>query len=358
VSDFLTDLRGDLVDAHARYGQRGRAGRLARPVHPRTWRPAAIVAAAVAAAAVAVGVLGVRAVHNPTPASLRIVARVSVGGAGVGDATLGFGNVWTVDAHNGVVTQIDPVHARVVRRFSLDLVGDSIRAGAGALWVTTAGNASGESLLLRVDPRTGRVTATRQVPSFSTALAVGDDTVWLLDTQTATARLRRVDPATGRIILTVPTRTSGDAIAVGGDSLWTLDGRGVLTQRDARTGRALRRVSGLGSSSGAGEKVLTADATGVWAVRPGALVRVASGGSVVRRVPLPANALTLFAEGPGELWLARGAGGLNPQLLRFDRGTGKPTGSLDLGSHQPQALVPSPRGLWVVCVDGTALLVR
>jgi hypothetical protein len=189
-------------------------------------------------------------------------------------------------------------------------------------------------------------------------VAAGDGIVWLLETQAPKARLERVDPATGRVMATVPTDTSGDAIAIGGDSLWTLDARGVLTQRNPQTGKALRRVSGLGSSTGSGEKALAADATGVWAVRPGALVRVAGGGSVVRRLPLPTDTLTVFAEGPGEVWLARSAGGLKPRLLRFDRGTGKLTGSLDLGTHQPQALVPSPRGLWVVCADGTALLVR
>jgi hypothetical protein len=245
-----------------------------------------------------------------------------------------------------------------VRDIGLDLPLDSVTAGAGAVWATVSSDSTGKGRLLRIDPKTGDITANRYIEAPSSVVAAGDGVVWLLDTQSPTSDLQRIDPATGRIVATVPTHTPGDAIAIGGDSLWTLDTRGVLTQRDARTGRALRRVPGLGSSIGVGEKALMADATGVWAVRPRALVRVASGGSVVRRVPLPANALTLLAEDSGELWLARGANGLKPQLLRFDRGTGKLTGSLNLGSHPPQALVPSPRGLWVVCADGIALLVR
>jgi streptogramin lyase len=268
---------------------------------------------------------------------------------------MGFGYLWVVQSHSGIVTKIDPVHRRVVARIDTALPVDSITAGAGAVWVTAA---NGINATVRIDPITGDWTRTPSGPSLSAVLAAGDGAVWRLGTQDAKSRLDRLDPVSGRTIATIPTHTAGDAIAIGGSSLWTLDAGGVLTQRDPATGRALRRLSGLGRSLGLGEKVLTADATGVWAVRPGALIRVATGGSVVRRVPLPADALTVFSEDSGDLWLARGAAGLRSQLLRVDRRTGKLTGSLDLGSHQPQALVPSPRGLWVVCADGTALLVR
>jgi hypothetical protein len=45
-------------------------------------------------------------------------------------------------------------------------------------------------------------------------------------------------------------------------------------------------------------------------------------------------------------------------IARLDRVTGEPTATLDLGMHRPRTLVPTPRGLWVVATDGTALLVR
>jgi hypothetical protein len=106
------------------------------------------------------------------------------------------------------------------------------------------------------------------------------------------------------------------------------------------------------------EDLLGADATGVWALRPRVLVRVAEGGTVVRRIPVAADSLPIVAADAGKLWLVRGSSGLRSRLLRLDPATGEQTGSLDLGSHQPQALVPSPRGLWVVCADGVALLVR
>jgi streptogramin lyase len=362
VSDFLTELRGDLVDAHARYGERGRAGRLARPVHPRTWRPAAMLGAALATACLIAGIVAMSTLHGPAPAPtpaspLRVVARFQVSGD-LADATLGFGYVWTINSHNGVITKVDPASGRVVRVITVDLPLDSITAGTGAIWATTSGNPA-HGLLLRIDPGKGRVTATWRLRGYSVVSAAGDGAVWMLGTEDRQIGLERLDPATGRTTLRLPTPTLGDAIAIGGGSLWTLDAHGVLSRRDPRTGQALRRVPALGSPLGTGgEKVLVADATGVWLVRPGALVRVTTGGSVVRRIPLPADTMPLLAEARGDLWLARGATGVHPRLLRFDAGTGKLTGSLDLGSHQSQALVPSPRGLWVVCADGTALLVR
>lgn len=358
MSDFLSELRGDLVDAHERYGRRSRTGRVVRPVHPRTWRPAALLAGVVAAACLIAGVVGIRALRGPTPASLRVVEQIRIGGAPV-DAATGFGYLWVANGHTGVVHRVDLAHNTVVRRIPVVGAMDSIAAGGGAVWVTVGAQTQGRARLVRIDPATGRVTATLTVGGSGAQLAAGHGRVWLLGTYDENRWLKSVDPATARSIATIRTRTAGDAIAIGGGSLWTLDSAGVLTQRDANSGRPLRRVPGLGGSSGAGERVLAADASGVWVLRPRSLVRV-EGGSIVRRIPLPAGTLPVLAQSGGDLWVVRSVGSqAKSRLLRIDRGTGAVTGSLTLGaSHQPQALVPSPRGLWVIGADGTAQLVR
>jgi hypothetical protein len=302
-------------------------------------------------------VLGIRALRGPTPASLRIVEQVRLGGSPA-DATMGFGYLWVANMHSAVIDQVDPAHKSVVRRIAVDGGMDSIAADAGAVWVTLEGQAPGRGRLVRIDPATGRITATVSLGGFSALVAAGPGAVWLLGTYDDNLSLKRIDPASGRAITTIRTQTSGDAIAIGGRSLWTLDSEGMLTQRDAGSGRVLRRVPGLGGSTGAGEKVLAADATGVWVLRPRVLVRV-EGGSITRRVPLPADTIPALAQHGSALWVARsGANGRNPRLLRIDRETGALTGSLNLGSQQPSALAPSTGGLWVITADGTALLVR
>jgi hypothetical protein len=354
MSDFLGQLEQDLVEAHARYGRRGRAGRMIASAHPRTWRPTALLTGAIVAACAIAAVIGIGTLNRPAPASLRITHRVVIG-SDVADAVTGYGYLWTVDSHNGI-TQIDPRHGRIVRRIVIDLPLESLSAGAGAIWATTTGT---PGQLVRVDPTTGRVTATRWLRGTSGVVAAHDGVVWLLGTQDLRVGLERLDPANGRTIASVPVRTTGEAIAIGANSLWTLDSRGVLVQRDLLTGRPLRRVPGLGGATDAGEKVLAADATGVWVLRPGALVRVAGDGPGVRRIPMPADTAALLAQSAGAVWTIRTAGSSpSYQLLRIDPSAGAHTGSLNLGKHQPQALVPAPDGLWVVTADGTALRVH
>lgn len=356
MSDFLSELRGDLVDAHERYGRRGRTGRLARPVHPRTWRPAAMLATVAAAACLIAGVLGVRALRGPAPTSVQVVDQIRVGGQPV-DAALGFGSLWVGD-FGGSVIQVDPARHTILRRIPVGGSVDSVAADVGAVWVTTSGDESHNGRLVRIDPRSGRVTAHFPMATYSAIVAADRGAVWLLSTHSDDLWLKRIDPATGRTLATLTTSTIGDAIALAGDSLWTLTAQGVLMQRDPDSGRALRRLAGLGSSPNQGEHVLAADASGVWVLRSGTLVRI-PGGGVVRRTPLRSATLPVFAHAGRALWIAS-TSGFPPRygLLRVADDTGALTGRLDLGSHQPQALVPSPRGLWVVAADGTVLLVR
>jgi hypothetical protein len=173
--------------------------------------------------------------------------------------------------------------------------------------------------------------------------------------------LKRIDPATGRTVAGVRTGDANVAAAIGGDHLWTLTPRGVLQLRDLLSGRVVRRLHALGSAinySGDTDTPLAADASGLWVLRPGAIVRVSAGGAV-RRMPLRVPTVPTVADDGSALWVATGRQyPTGYGLARLEPGTAKRTGTLDLGTHQPKALIPSPRGLWVVCADGTALLVR
>src|SRR4051794_41899635 len=94
MSDYLTDLRRDLVDAHARYGQRSAIARAARAHTPKRAALAALAAAAAAVIAVAVGGVALtrgtddQVIGRRAPA---VVARVALGGAGAGLAFWGGG---------------------------------------------------------------------------------------------------------------------------------------------------------------------------------------------------------------------------------------------------------------------------
>ena len=74
MSDYVSGLRQDLVEAAARQQAAGRGARVARPLRPRAWSPVVVLGAAAALAAALVLVVGLRAV---TPAA---AARGAEGG--------------------------------------------------------------------------------------------------------------------------------------------------------------------------------------------------------------------------------------------------------------------------------------
>jgi hypothetical protein len=360
VSDYLSQLRGDLVAAHARYGRRSRTERLVAPLRPRNWRPATLLATLIAAACVVAGLIGVSTLRPLPPASIHVVARIHIGGQ-PSDAAAGFGYLWVAD-FDGSVIQVDPVHDRVVRRIPVGGSPHSIAAGAGAVWVTPDAQPTAAGRLVRIDPRTGRVTARVPIGTGSAVVAADRDAVWVLGTEDSFngtfLGVKRVDPATGRTIATVRTGNWGDAAAVAGDALWTITHNGVLAERAPGTGRAVRRWA-LGAAADRGENVLAADANGVWVLRPSALVRVDATQRTTRRLPLPAGTLPVVSTSPDALWVA-GSSGFPPRnrVRRLAGQTGAATGHVDLGPHQPVALVPSGGGLWIVTADGNAWLAR
>ena len=70
-----------------------------------------------------------------------------------------------------------------------------------------------------------------------------------------------------------------------------------------------------------------------------------------------ASVRPILAATPGGLWVVASDDPAGSRLVRYDPRTGKLTGTVDLGSHSPRALVPGPGGLWVVAGDGTVVLV-
>ncbi|HET7745058.1 MAG TPA: serine/threonine-protein kinase [Gaiellaceae bacterium] len=82
------------------------------------------------------------------------------------------------------------------REYPLDLTPTGVATGAGSVWIV--GHRGGDYRLLRIDPATGRVTATTRFPSRSRvdSIAFGYGRVWIMSSSTAT--LYRVAPRSAR----------------------------------------------------------------------------------------------------------------------------------------------------------------
>ena len=107
MSDYVSGLRQDLVEAAARQQAAGRGARVARPLRPRAWSPVVVLGAAAALVAALVLVVGLRAVTPPRPPEAPKV----VGGFHIevqpSDAVAAGGYVIVSD-YGGQLLQIDP----------------------------------------------------------------------------------------------------------------------------------------------------------------------------------------------------------------------------------------------------------
>jgi virginiamycin B lyase len=120
--------------------------------------------------------------------------------------------------------------------------GDWLAAGAGGVWLT------GQNQVLRLDPATGRVVATIEVPQAPCmASATGFGALW---TATCTpGGLARIDPETNQVTdhvrLRVASALGGEgSIGVGTDGIWVIiDGSSCSGCRLARVDPATMRVS-------------------------------------------------------------------------------------------------------------------
>ena len=109
------------------------------------------------------------------------------------DVLAAFGRVWVTAWEAGTLAEIDPAAGKVVRRIRIGPRPTGLRAAAGAIWV---GFGRSATAIARVDPRTARITRVRvgvRAPSWFVA---GTRDLWI---QAADNVLVRVDPRRGRV---------------------------------------------------------------------------------------------------------------------------------------------------------------
>jgi hypothetical protein len=365
MSDCLSELRRELVDAHARYGERSAIGRVVRP---RAWRPVlavGTVAACVVAIALTVGTLR----QSAPSGRLGVLAVVNVGGQ-PNDAAAGFGSLW-ISKYGGTLVRVDPATRRVLQEIPLGTSANSVAVDATGVWVATeplrsetsldnTGVPPGSGRLLRIEPRDGRIVARASLGTWAAVLAAGDRALWVVSSQNPDPRIKSVDPRTAQTITTRRIGSPGVSVAAAGSAVWTLGRDGSLALIDPRSGRVVRMLPGVTEplTGGGAENALAADSRGVWVISPAqrAIVRVVAG-RMVRRIPIPASTLPVLARSGAALWVVQEERLGHYRLGRIDADRGALTQTVDLGLHRPAALVAAAGGLWVVATDGTALLV-
>lgn len=355
MSDFVSGLRQDLVEAAARQQAAGRGARVARPLRPRAWSPVAVLGTVAALAAAVLLVVGLRAVSPPRPPEApKLLGSFHIGGQ-PRDAVTAGGRVYVADFTDGLV-QITPDGPRLVMKVTAAVLVSAATDG-DAVWVMSVrSDPSGpRSELRELQASTGRQGARVPLQRESGPIAVGAGGVWLRTTlPTRLSRhaggLERIDPRTHRV--TATTYGEVQDVAASARSVWTRNGE-TVTQRDDR-GRVVNRVRHLSPSLGfQGQRTMLADGDGAWVVgqSDGLLYRIESG-RVVKRLRVGALA-GVIARTRSAVWVTTTSGAGRYQLVRVDLDQRTVTGRLDIGTEAPQAIVPCGKELWVVANDGT-----
>ena len=113
---------------------------------------------------------------------------------------------------------------------------NTLTYGMGALWVVTTDNA-----VLRVDPRTGRVTRRIPVPADSlSGMAAGAGALWVTDPVDGVVWRIQLGPP--RLVMrTIEAGVGAAAVAVSGDAVWVVNGADAMVLRiDPVSGNASR----------------------------------------------------------------------------------------------------------------------
>lgn len=383
MSDYLTDLRRDLVDAHDRYGGRSAMERAARAHTPTRAGLAALAAAAAVVIAVVLGGVALtrgtddQVVGRRAPA---VIARVALGddpaGVSVGGVASGFGAAW-ITGRSGEIIRVDAATHKVTARIPVAGSGSRQSGGsggivsgmavqAGAVWATVFDFDSNQTSLVRVNPATNRVTARIPLGARTSAyisnviapLLAGGGALWVAGPHGGV----RIDPRRG-VVTDLVSWGLGDIEATSygsaGNDLWIRAADGRLVWLDARSG--VRHATFPATAGGTARLAVIPDGGVIVGHDDGTLARInASTGKALwsARVGDIVGPMTVTGD---RLWAVNRAG-RTERVTAVSLATGRIVSSLaldaTLGTPQTDyALATVGDRLWIATPAGNAVIV-
>ena len=212
-----------------------------------------VAAATVVAAALAAAVFDTAGAHRslpsaptrPVPLGHRVLAEIPVSLPAC--CAFGFGRVWAVGHHDGMLREIDSGTNRVVGKYKVvDFPGLPPLAAVGSLWLP-----SGDGKLVRFDP-VRRHVVHRFATTAGEQIAWGYGSIWVTSRH---HRLVRIDYRRNKIVHSLKLASGAndfdDGITIGYGSVWvTLTDRSTLLKIDPTTMKVVDTIHGLGDSYG------------------------------------------------------------------------------------------------------------
>jgi YVTN family beta-propeller protein len=183
------------------------------------------------------------------PKTNTVLAHVAVGKEPCSGLAVGFGSLWVPCCGDASLVRVDLKTGEVTATLPIG-VADSeggIATGAGSVWLMT----DAKGTLARIDPATNKIVAEIHVAPGSFAVAFGDDAVWI--TSTEKNLLTCVTPKNNLVYSTTEVGKAPRFLAVGEGSVWTLNqGDGTISRVDIKTTKVVATIE-AGLKGGGGE---------------------------------------------------------------------------------------------------------
>lgn len=169
----------------------------------------------------------------------RLIARIAVNGEPCSGLAYAFGAVWSpvcgkhpsvdrIDPRTNAVTSVFPIHPQNSE--------GGITAGDDSIWLAT-----GDGMLSRIEPATGRVTQRIAIPSGSFNPLYANGIVWL--TSGKHDELLAIDAHKGTILARIHVGPKPRFLTAAGGFVWTLNqGDGTITKIDANRRRVVATI--------------------------------------------------------------------------------------------------------------------
>ena len=184
------------------------------------------------------------ALYRIDPNTDTVLASIPLGD----DACLGIvvspASIWVPSCQTGELNEIDPSTDRVRNRYPVGIGPDREGAfayAAGSLWLSSNRPDTTRSVILRIDPATGRTVARITVRATSDVVVAGFGSVWAASS--ATDSVFRLDPGHNAIIARIGVGPSPKFMAADRSALWIQNRRdGTVSRIDPATNREVSRI--------------------------------------------------------------------------------------------------------------------
>lgn len=240
---------------------------------------------------------------NARTRTVNLVAEpYDLGGQTRSDITAAAGSVWVTDASpsdGGVDRVFDPEPGAEPLHISLSNAS-GVAVGAHAVWTTSNPGGVHSGSVVRIDSRSGQITAHRTIGRQPVDIALAGGDVWIALRHAGD--VLRVDPNTLRVLARVHVGVGISRLATDGENLWVLDRTNeTVTRIDTR------RATIIGAPVSLGKELqdIAAGGGSLWvAASDSTVTRVnAQGVPVGASISVGAPPLSLAGDGTG-VWVA------------------------------------------------------